>query len=510
MTITRPREAGHRLLAVLCGTCLALVVVCGVLAWQLAHAGESAESLAQVALRDPEFRREVARQMADKEEQGLLDSHPDPDVGRLLVANAERSGSTSNAIGMRERPFELEKPAGVVRIVLLGDSFVFGLNIPDGDRLGAVLERHLQQRASAPGLRFECLHFGVNSWNIRAECAFVRRQLDRLQPDLVIQLSVANDLDDVTGVRGFGAESTFVPAHRERADSLLVDHYAQSVLGHNTRNFLGRGQDWESRTRFADALAAILELRAAMAGLPGSARHLLVVHWGPLAPAAYANLDAKLEPESVVYLPVELATDKSVWLTPGDAHWNVKGHAEVAEFLYGTIRGRGLLPGVALAPWPEAETLAAEWAERGLAYARDNLERMLHFIRDPVAAIDLPEITLAEARQVHGGLDREGLVSPYASLVLHRAPGTRVLHVVGRALPDRVLAGARARVFLEELEVGALELQPDSPLELRYELPAELDGRDYLNLRFESSDYVYRGADLRHCVSFRLERAALE
>ena len=38
MTITRPREAGHRLLAVLCGTCLALVVVCGVLAWQLAHA----------------------------------------------------------------------------------------------------------------------------------------------------------------------------------------------------------------------------------------------------------------------------------------------------------------------------------------------------------------------------------------------------------------------------------------------------------------------------------------
>src|SRR6185436_17016522 len=128
----------------------------------------------------------------------------------------------------------------------------------------------------------------------------------------------------------------------------------------------------------------------------------------------------------------------------------------------------------ALAAWPEAERLAEDWTREGLELARGGGARERDPLKDPVAAIDLPEITFEEARQVYGGLDLQGLVSPYASLVLHRASGTRTLHVVGRALPDRALAGARVRVFLEELEVGALELQPDAPLELSLALPAAL------------------------------------
>lgn len=508
--------ADRRLVAVLSGLCLALLVSCGVLGWKLAHGGGGGGEVffGEEALRDPEVRREVIRKLSENAEH--FDSHPDPEVGRILIAERQIHGTSSNAIGVRERPFELDKPPGVVRIVLLGDSYVFGLNIPDPDRLGAVLERHLGERAragganGAPPARFECLHLAVNSWNLHAECTFVRRQIDRLRPDLVLQVSVANDLDDVTGVRGFGAEASFAPRHGARADSVLLDRYPGSFLNQNTRNFLARGEDWESRSRFADALEAIRALRAAAAALPGSPRHVLIAHWGPLAPALHRHLGAELEPDSIAYLPLEFSVDKSVWLTPGDAHWNVKGHAQVAEFLYGLIRTRGLLPDVELAPWPEAERLAEDWSAAGLASARDGLERMRQLVKDPVAVIDLPEITLEEARQVHGGLDREGLVSPYASLVLHRAPGTRALHVAGRALPDRSLAGARTRVFLEELEVGALVLRPDAALELRVPVPAALDGREFLDLRLESSDYVYRGDDARHCVVFRLERAALE
>jgi hypothetical protein len=40
----------------------------------------------------------------------------------------------------------------------------------------------------------------------------VRRQLDQLQPDLVIQISPLNDLDDTTGARGFGAMGKLRPA----------------------------------------------------------------------------------------------------------------------------------------------------------------------------------------------------------------------------------------------------------------------------------------------------------
>jgi hypothetical protein len=37
----------------------------------------------------------------------------------------------------------------------------------------------------------------------------------------------------------------------------------------------------------------------------------------------------------------------------------------VAQLLYALIRERALLPGLALAPWPEADALAADWWRRG-------------------------------------------------------------------------------------------------------------------------------------------------
>jgi len=496
---------------VLATLCLGLAVACALLFHGLAQAKSGQVFFGEEALRDPEVQRAVIQKLTEGN-NNTFDSHPDADVARVLLPNSQRGTSSTNAMGMRERAFALEKPAGTVRIVLLGDSYVFGLNVAEPERFGAVLERELAARAPEPKPRFECLHLAVNSWNIESECAYLRRQLDRLRPDLVIQVSYSNDMDDVTGVRGFGAEASFAPRHPERGDSLLLDRYAQSFLGQDTRNFLSRGEDWESRTRFAGALAALRRLRATMAALPGSPRHLFVAHWGPLAPALYANLGAELDVETQLYLPLELATDKTNWVTPGDPHWSPKGNALVAQCLYGTIRARGLLPGVALGAWPEADELAADWSKRGLEFARapENRKRLHELVKNPVSVIDLPELTKAEAGQVHGGLDREGLVSPYCSLVLHRPDGAHRLVVSGRALPDVALKGARTRIFLEELELGVFELAPDAPLEFEAPLPPALDGREYLALRFESSDYVYRGDDQRHCVVFRLQRAALE
>jgi len=500
----------QRLTVAIASACLALVFTSSVLLWKLQEAGSGgAVFYGEDALRDPDVRAEVVRKLTEANVHPF-DSHPDPDVGRLLVAGGERGDFRTNAIGMRDGPFELEKPAGTVRIVLLGDSYVFGLNIAEADRTSEVLERELSERAQEPKPRFEVLNFAVNSWNVVSECAFLRRQLDRIRPDLVIQITYPNDLDDVTGVRGFGAESSFTPSHAERADSLVMERYAKSYLGLDTPNLLTRGLDWESRARFEASLEAVQDLRTTLAALPGKPAHLLVAHWNVLASAFHRHLGSKLAPESVLYLPLELATDKSVWITPNDAHWNEKGHAQVAEILYGTIVARGLLPGVTLGPWPEAEQHAAEAARKGREFAETTYERLLGAIRDPVAVLEPPEFSQEEAVQIYGGLDREGLVSPYATWVLHRPPGARTLVVTGQALPDEALRGARTRVFLEELEIGALELAPGAPLELRREIPAALDERAWLNLRFVSDDYVYRGDDQRHCVVFRLTRAALE
>ncbi len=506
MTTSLDSRDDPRLLLALVSLSLALLVACGFLAWRL-WTRAPATFYGEEMLRDPEVRREVIRKLSEQGEM-QFDSHPDPDVARVLIPYGERQGSTTNASGMREREVELPKPADLVRIVLLGDSYVFGLNIATEERLGAVLERELGGRT--PGTRFECLHYAVNSWNLVSECAFVRRQLELLRPDLVVQVSFVNDLNDVSGVRGFGAEASFAPAVGPRADSLLLDRYPKSYLGQDTPNLLSRGLDHESRSRFAEALAAIQRLRADLAELPGGPRHLLLVHWNVLASVVHEHLGSKLEPGSVLYLPPEVATDKSLWLKPTDSHWNARGHARMAELLYGAIRERGLLPGIELGAWPAAEELARDWGARGRAFAQEANPKLRAALANLVSSIEFPDLTLEEARQVHGGLDLEGLVSPYCSFVLLRAPAARELVVRGRCLPDRSLRGAAMRVHLEELELGSIALEPDAPIDFRAPIPPELAGRELLNVRFLTADYVYRGEDLRHCVSFRLERAALE
>src|SRR5687767_15191100 len=179
-----------------------LVIVLGTLAvtglagnawllWQLARARAGAVFYGEEALRDPDVRREVVRKLTEANVHPF-DSHPDAEVGRVLVADAQRGDFRTNAVGMRGPSFELEKAPGVVRIVLLGDSYVFGLNVAEEERFSEVLARELAARAEEPKPRFECLNLAVNSWNLVAECAYLRRQVDRLRPDLVIQVTHSN------------------------------------------------------------------------------------------------------------------------------------------------------------------------------------------------------------------------------------------------------------------------------------------------------------------------------
>ncbi len=122
--------------------------------------------------------------------------------------------------------------------------------------------------------------------------------------------------------------------------------------------------------------------------------------------------------------------------------------------------------------------------------------------------LDPQELDRHTARQILGGLDRDGLVSPYCALALPQDAGT--LNASGRFFPDLVLAGARVRAFVEEVELEPLDVLPGRPFERSWPLPEELRGRAIVSVRFSCGDFVYRGPDLRHCVVFQLERLALE
>src|SRR5262245_25750453 len=152
-------------LAVLLGVALASLAGCLVLGWLLLARGRTAPTGSPV--HDPELRRELLARLA-MDANAPNDSHPDAEVARVLspASRFEQEGLvlSTNRAGMREREVELPKPAQRVRIALLGDSFVFGVQCNESERLGGRMEHILREALTDPAREVEVLSFGVSSW----------------------------------------------------------------------------------------------------------------------------------------------------------------------------------------------------------------------------------------------------------------------------------------------------------------------------------------------------------
>ncbi len=99
-----------------------------------------------------------------------------------------------NSQGLRDVEHEYRKPAGVVRVLVMGDSFVEGVQVPLDELFTRVLERQLN---GAGGRRFEVISAGVNGWGTDNEALFYEHEGRRYRPDLVLlAFYAANDVSD--------------------------------------------------------------------------------------------------------------------------------------------------------------------------------------------------------------------------------------------------------------------------------------------------------------------------
>ena len=100
-----------------------------------------------------------------------------------------------NKLGLRGRETTVEKPAGVYRILMLGDSFTMGKGVEDEQTFSVLLENLLN---TAPGSsckkKFEVLNGGVDSYAPVLSNIELRRDLAALQPDLVVHNLDVSDL----------------------------------------------------------------------------------------------------------------------------------------------------------------------------------------------------------------------------------------------------------------------------------------------------------------------------
>lgn len=97
----------------------------------------------------------------------------------------------TNRFGYRERDFETPKPAGVYRVMVLGDSFTWGQGLAVEERYTAIAEQLLNR--SSTGMKFEVLNFGVPGASTTMERGILRKYIDAVQPDLVVVGFTLND-----------------------------------------------------------------------------------------------------------------------------------------------------------------------------------------------------------------------------------------------------------------------------------------------------------------------------
>ena len=111
--------------------------------------------------------------------------------------------SKTNSHGQWDREREYEKPPGRKRILVLGDSVVFGDDVYDfKNTMTRVLERMLDDED------IEVLNFGVTGYCTRAEVELLKVKGLRYKPDLVILLFVWNDYDSSRNDLGRTVEAT--------------------------------------------------------------------------------------------------------------------------------------------------------------------------------------------------------------------------------------------------------------------------------------------------------------
>ena len=129
-------------------------------------------------------------------------------------------------IGLRDLRTSYAKPLNTFRILLLGDSFMEGVQVEQQETTAAVLEARL--RALRPDLNVEVIDAGVAGWGTGIEWLYLDQDGYKFEPDLVLvsffigndlydnyyKLQLAGDVDDVERDRS----SALREASRPRAE----------------------------------------------------------------------------------------------------------------------------------------------------------------------------------------------------------------------------------------------------------------------------------------------------
>jgi lysophospholipase L1-like esterase len=397
---------------------------------------------------------------------GIYDAIPDPQVGKILQRNIDKTqlGAQilSNNAGMRSsRPY-VAKPPGTYRIVCLGDSYVEGSGGAEEDRFCDQIEEILQSIEYSPGgMRVETYALGIGGWTATNAASYLVHRLSAYDPDVVIALSVGNDITDGQGVTGIGGSSNdFSPSRREFGSGVFSGALPQRFRI-PAYNLLGTDLGPESRTRWEAAFAAWKRLEGVQEERGGRMLFSLMQ-----TSAYYDELTREYYQRSGMQSPFVITSPLGRHL-PHDGHPDREGHRIIAVHLLHVLQRLG---------WIEVDSSELPALDPGLSaeLERPSDPSLLTHLRQEAAdelplRIDFDDLDESAVRGLLGGIWPEPAASdpltaaPYGStasaFLLKRDRIATTLHVEIDNLPYAELYPQEIRLRIDGVWVDSLRLR---------------------------------------------------
>lgn len=271
-------------------------------------------------------------------EVGTVFDLDDPPVGFSLVPGSTRISVKGGAYvirdrisrqGLRDVPHPEQKLPGSVRVLVLGDSFMYG----DGVKMEESMPRRLA--AMIPGAEF--INAGVRAWNLDQEYLYYKARGRDWKPDVVLLAFFINDL-----IRDRAYEVVDGP------EGLPIEY---------RRNAETRERDWRERPRgLRGAVSSWLRRHSVLYALVRSRLDGLARH----GPRGGVGADAPRRPPEIPYLPIFSVQDPG---SPAPPEW-LRAY-QVFDELKRLVTADGARLAVILvpAPWQLTEESWRGWLD---------------------------------------------------------------------------------------------------------------------------------------------------
>ena len=145
------------------------------------------------------FNPQLPVQTANKENEfkffeydSLLGWKNKPNAEGIFVMPDSTTLVKINSKGLRDKEYDYNKPEGIKRIIVLGDSFTWGYGVEAKDRFTEILNNKLPDN-------YEVINMGVSGYGTDQELLTLEREGLKYNPDLVVVgFHPGTDLDDNT------------------------------------------------------------------------------------------------------------------------------------------------------------------------------------------------------------------------------------------------------------------------------------------------------------------------